>query len=90
MGDRPDFNLPVRRAAQMDRALAAGLSLEQLDVLVQARRMRHEGRPVAVGLDDRTGDDEAAGAELLRQALANPAALLWDEVFVTAMRRRTH
>lgn len=87
---RPDFELPVRRAAQIDKALAAGLTLEQLDVLIAARNQLHAGQPVWIGLGDGADvyADRAAGDRLLSDALANPAAMEWDAVAVTAIRRQ--
>lgn len=62
-------------ASQMDAALDAGLTAERLAVLVAARQQWH-----ATG--QLTGD-----AAQLRQALADPAATVWDEVFVSAARK---
>lgn len=86
---RADFNLPAARSRQMDLAIAAGLSLEELDVLIEARAQLRAGGPIWIGVGDGTdaAADEAAGARLLQMALDNPAAAQWDALAVAALRR---
>lgn len=74
MRERTDRQV-LTSAAQMDAALEAGLTAEQLGVLTEARAWWHQRRRLPAA---RTGLDEA---------LAHPAALEWDAVFVTAARK---
>ena len=66
----------IASAANMDRALAAGLTRAQLLVLTVARADRAAGVDLSV--------DPAELAEALR----HPGALLFDETFVHRERRR--
>lgn len=76
---------------EVDRALAAGLPADVLQVLVSARRLwRQENadEPARVG---QVSAELPAGwwlSEELRVAVRHPQAPLFDEVFVRAMRRR--
>lgn len=67
-------------AAAMDRALAAGMTREQLVLLTGARAARQRGEEPDVDLLE------------LAEALRHPAAKLFDETYVASelRRRRRH
>jgi len=82
--------------AAMSAAMMAGLPPNAMAVLLVFRRLwwaEHEGtepaaeRPAYAVGHPFPPPEEMLGAEL-EAALKHPAALVWDEVFVRAMRHR--
>lgn len=78
----------MARAAQMDDALEAGLSHVDLSVLAEARMQWHRRNEVGetYQIDVPLVGLHPVGWHRLDEVLARPEALLFDEVFVRALR----
>lgn len=80
----------MQRARQMDASMAAGLTLFEMNLLAHARGLWQqrntagETYPIWLVVEGMRPEDTE---RRLDEILARPAAMVFDEVFVAALRR---